>query len=88
MPARAEEYLEVVSGEFLRPSRLSPVQHLRCLEELQVLVVRDDLDLVFCSFQISSPSLEAVDYCEKFFVRSVVVDFCLCKFSRMEGDRV
>ena len=64
MPARAEEYLEVVSGELRRPSRLSLVQYLGGLEELQVLVVRDNLDLVVGSFQISSLSLEAVDYCE------------------------
>ena len=53
MFATAEEYLEVVSGEFLRLSRLSPIQHLCFLEEFQVLVVRDDLNLVVGSFQIS-----------------------------------
>ena len=61
LPARAKEDLEVVSGEFFCPSRLSPIQLLCFLEEIQVLVVRDDLNLVLSSFQISPPSLEAVD---------------------------
>ena len=60
LPARLKGDLEVIAGEHLRPSCLLPVQYLSCLEELQVLVVQYDLDLVFGSFQISSPSLEAV----------------------------
>ena len=67
---------------------MSPVQHLGCLEELQVLVVRDDLNLEVGSFQIPPPSRKAVNYCVQFFVRCVVVDLCFSEFSRMEGDWV
>ena len=61
LPDRAKEDREVVSSVFLRPLRLSPVQHLCCVEDFQFLVVCDDLNLVFGSFQIPPPSLEAVD---------------------------
>ena len=61
MSARVKVDLDVITSEFLGPSCLSLVEHLCCLEKFQVLVVRDDLNLVFCSFQMSSPSLEAVD---------------------------
>ena len=64
MSARAKEDLEVIAGKLLRPSRLLPIQHLCRLEEFQVLVVQDDLNLVFGSFQGFPPTLEAVDYGE------------------------
>ena len=63
LPSRGKEYLQVVSGDLLPTSRLSLVQHLCHLEEFQDLVIRYNLNLVFCSLQILSPSLDTVDYC-------------------------
>ena len=84
LPARAEEDSEVVTGLFLRPSRLLVVKHLCGLEKLGVLVVHYHWNLGVGSFQKTSPSLETVDNCEQFFVCSVVVDFGLGEFSRAE----
>ena len=84
LSAGAEEDSEVVTSLFLHPSYLLTVKHLSGLEELQVLVVCYHLDLVVCTFQKISPSLETVYNCKQFFVCSVVVDFSLGEFLRVE----
>jgi hypothetical protein len=48
---------EVESRKIQRPSRLSPVEFLRDVKVLEVLVVGEDLYEVLCTLEIVSPLL-------------------------------
>jgi hypothetical protein len=55
--ARLMEQGEVEPGQIQGPPGLLPVQLVRCLEVLQVLVVRPDLDRVLHTFEEVLPLL-------------------------------
>ena len=39
----------------------------------QIFVIGDDVNLAFRAFEVVSPDLECLEYCEEFFVMGVVV---------------
>jgi len=66
---------KVEVGEVERPSGLPPVQLLGRHEVLQVLVVRPDLALMFCTFDKVPPLLEGSDDCQHLLVVDLIVPF-------------
>ena len=58
-----------------RPSDLSTGQNFGSAEIFQVLMISDHIDQSRRTFKVMSPSFESCEYCQKFFVVSVVVDF-------------
>ena len=50
-------------------------QNFSSAEIFQVLVIGDHVDRSRRTFKVMSPCFESYEYCQKFFVLSVVVDF-------------
>jgi len=82
------EDFEVDAGQLLRPSCLSSVQYFGSSKVFQVVMIRENLNLVGRSLTILSPVFEDVYHCKKFLVVDFVVDFRGLKFCRVEGYSV
>ena len=63
---------------------MSSIEHLGSCKVLEVVVVRDNLDLMQCTFHVPSPVLEAVNYGKKFLVMGVIVDLGGGEFAGVE----
>jgi len=79
---------ELEVGEVEGPSGLPPVQLLGCHDILQVLVVRPDLALMFCTLDKVLPLLEGSDDCQHLLVVDLIVPFDGRQGLGEEGDQV
>ena len=60
--------------------RLLPVSYLGLLEVGQILVIHNNLGPGFRSFEILSPLLNCLDYCQHLLLSYGIVLFCACHF--------
>jgi len=65
---------KVNAGELLHPSYPPAVEYFCFGEVLMVLMDREDLHLVDCSFTVSLPIFESVNDCKEFLVVDFVID--------------
>jgi len=79
---------KVDAGEHLRLSCTLAIECFCCGEVLKVLMVREDLHLVYCSFAVLSPIFECVDDCKEFLVVDFVIDLRGLEFPGMKGHQV
>src|ERR1700730_14475195 len=63
-------------------------EQVDCGEVLKVLVVSNDVDQSFRTFEIMPPSGKHLKYSEEFLVVSVIIQFGDAQGAGMKGDRV
>src|ERR1700731_2540145 len=86
--AGAESDHEIELGQELRPPGLTPGEQADCGEVLEVLMVGNNVDRSFRTFEIVPPSSKRLKYSEEFLVVSVIIQFGDAQGAGMKGDRV
>src|ERR1700730_17037468 len=87
-PTRVESDHEIELGQELRPPGLTPGEQTDRGEVLEVLVVGNNVDRSFRTFEIVPPSGKCLKYSEEFLVVSVIIQFRDAQGAGMKGDRV
>ena len=77
---------EVKSGKVQRPPSLLPVQFLRHMEVLKILVVCPNLKLAWGTFEVVLPLFQHADDCQHFLVVDFVVPLDGAEAFGEEGD--
>ena len=65
---------------FQCPPCLLPVNHLGLLGVGQILVIRNNLGLGLRSFEVLSPLLNSLNYCQHLLLGYGIILFCACHF--------
>src|SRR3984893_3773435 len=87
-PTGAELDHEIELGQELQPPGLMPGEQTDCGEVLEVLMVGNDIDRSFRTFEIVPPSSKCLKYSKEFLVMSVIIQFGDAQGAGMKGDRV
>src|ERR1700731_711423 len=87
-PTGAESDHEIELAKELRPPGLMPGEQADHGEVLEVLVVGNNIDQSFRTFEIMPPSGKRLKYSEEFLVVSVIIQFRDAQGAGMKGDRV
>src|SRR6202030_3651938 len=87
-PTGAESDHEIELGQELQPPGLTPGEQADHGEVLKVLVVSNNVDRSFRTFEIVPPSSKRLKYSKEFLVVSVIIQFGDAQGAGMKGDRV
>src|ERR1700730_3153832 len=83
-----ESDYEIELGQELRPPGLTPGEQVDHGEVLEVLMVGNDINRSFRTFEIVPPSRKHLKYSKEFLVVSVIIQFGDAQGAGMKGDRV
>ena len=79
---------EVVIGKKLSSTRLAAIEGFGRHKDLQILMIREDLNWVARSFEVMVPMSHRFDNGEKFAIVDIVIALCRGTLTRIKGYRV
>lgn len=74
--------VKVVPEELLSPTDLLKAQTLSVYKLLEVVVIREDKNLIFVTLKVVAPSLKGFNDSQEFLIVSLILDFNEDYFSR------